>query len=100
MRYEEVRDLLPHHWKYTGGPNEDKASEIYHDDAVLEFPQSWERFRGKANIQGWRQQYPAQLDFEPREIRGERGRGACDGTSAPADANRRLRRAAADCTLS
>ncbi|HKX68421.1 MAG TPA: nuclear transport factor 2 family protein, partial [Intrasporangium sp.] len=47
-----------------------KASEIYHDDAVLEFPQSGERFRGKANIQGWRQHYHARLDFEPREIRG------------------------------
>ena len=70
MRYEEVRELLVRHWRYTGGPNEAKASEIYHDDAVLEFPQSGERFRGKANIQGWRQQYPAQLDFEPREIRG------------------------------
>jgi hypothetical protein len=56
--------------EYTGGPNEAKASELYHDDAVLEFPQSGERFRGKANIQGWRERYPARLDFEPREIRG------------------------------
>jgi hypothetical protein len=39
-------------------------------DALLEFPQSGERFRGKANIQGWREQYPARLDFEPWEIRG------------------------------
>ena len=73
MRYEEVRELLLRHWRYTSGPNEAKASEIYHDDAVLEFPQSGERFRGKANIQGWRQQYPAQLDFEPREIRRSGG---------------------------
>lgn len=70
MRYEEVRELLLRHWRYTGGPNEAKASEIYHHDAVLESPQSGERFRGRTNIQGWRQQYPAQLDFEPREIRG------------------------------
>jgi hypothetical protein len=70
VRYEQVRELLLHHWKHTGGPNEAKASEIYHDDAVLEFPQSGERFRGKANIQGWRQHYHARLDFEPREIRG------------------------------
>jgi SnoaL-like domain len=70
MRYDQVRDALLRQWKYTGGPNEAKASELYHDDAVLEFPQSGERFRGKANIQGWRQRYPARLDFEPREIRG------------------------------
>jgi hypothetical protein len=70
MRYEEVRSELLRQWKYTGGPNEAKAAELYHDDAVLEFPQSGERFRGKANIQGFRERYPARLDFEPCEIRG------------------------------
>jgi SnoaL-like protein len=70
MRYDEVRELFLHHLTYSGG-NEAKAHEIYHDDAVLEFPQSGERFRGKANMQGFREQYPAaQVDFEPREIRG------------------------------
>jgi SnoaL-like protein len=71
MHYEEVRELLLRQWTYTGGPNEAKAAEYYHDDALLEFPQSGERFRGKANIQGWRQRYPARLDFEPRRIRGD-----------------------------
>jgi hypothetical protein len=33
-------------------------------------PPVGERFRGKANIQGFREKYPARLDFEPREIRG------------------------------
>jgi SnoaL-like protein len=71
VRYDEVRELLVRQWTYTGGPNEAKGSEeLYHDDAVLEFPQSGERFVGKANIDGWRQQYPARLDFEPRELRG------------------------------
>ena len=70
MQYEDVRRELLRQWTYTGGPNEDKASELYHDDAVLEFPQSGERFAGKANIQGWCQRYPARLDFEPRELRG------------------------------
>jgi hypothetical protein len=71
MQHEEVRRELLRQWTYTGGPNEAKAAELYHDDAVLEFPQSGERFVGKANIQGWRQQYPARLDFEPRELRGQ-----------------------------
>jgi hypothetical protein len=70
MIYEEVRQLLLRQWTYTGGPNEAKASAYYHDDALLEFPQSGERFRGRANIEGWRQRYPARLDFEPRRIRG------------------------------
>ena len=71
MRYDEARDLFLHHLRYSG-VDEAKAHEIYHDDAVLEFPQSGERFRGKANMQGFREQYPAaQVDFEPREFRGE-----------------------------
>jgi hypothetical protein len=70
MRYDEVRKLLLHHLTYSG-TNEAKAHEIYHDDAILEFPQSGERFLGKANMQGFREQYPVtQVDFEPREIRG------------------------------
>lgn len=70
MQYEQVRDMLLRQWKYTGGPDEAKASELYHDDVVLEFPQSGEWFRGKANQQGWRERFPAKLDFQPREIRG------------------------------
>ena len=70
MNYQEVRDLLVMQWSYTGGPNEDKAAEWYTDETVLEFPQSGERFRGRDNITAWRQQYPARLEFEPRELRG------------------------------
>jgi hypothetical protein len=85
MRYEKARELFLHHWAYSG-VDEDKAHEIYHDDAILEFPQSGERFRGKANMQGFRERYPATgVDFEPREIRGSgdfwigEGRARYDG---------------------
>ena len=49
-----------------GGPGDDivRASEIYADDAVLEFPQGGERIRGKANIIAMRSAYPARLDFQ------------------------------------
>jgi hypothetical protein len=40
------------------------SSEIYSDDAVLEFPQGGERIRGKANIIAFRSAYPATVDFE------------------------------------
>jgi len=70
MQYDQVRELLFQQWTHTGGPNEDKAAVFYHDDAVLEFPQSGEWFRGKENIQGWRQVYPMKLDFHPQQIRG------------------------------
>jgi hypothetical protein len=71
MDYEDVKARLLRHWAHTGGPNEHIASELYHDDALLEFPQSGERFRGRSNITAWRSEYPARLEFEPRSIRGE-----------------------------
>jgi len=71
MNYDEVRDLLITQWAYTGGPNEDKTAEWYTDETVLEFPQSGERFRGRDKITAWRQEYPARLEFEPRELRGD-----------------------------
>jgi limonene-1,2-epoxide hydrolase len=41
-----------------------RASEIYADEAVLEFPQGRERIRGKRDIIAFRSAYPARLNFE------------------------------------
>lgn len=48
----------------------DGAHGIYRDDAVLEFPQSGERFEGLANFKQWREQYPSDVQFELRRITG------------------------------
>ena len=48
--------------------DEDLAHEIYHDEAVLEFPQSGERFEGVENFREWRRKYPADLKFHLRRI--------------------------------
>ena len=48
----------------------DLAHEMYEDDAVLEFPQSGERFEGVENFREWRSTYPASTAFEIREVRG------------------------------
>ena len=61
---------LRRHWEYSG-QDEDIAHEIYHDDAVLEFPQSQERYEGKVNFITWRKQYPAKTEFNIRRIRGQ-----------------------------
>jgi len=55
-----------------GDPSAARAAavEIYHDDAVLEFPQSGERFEGRANFQAWREQYPVPVAFRLRRITG------------------------------
>jgi hypothetical protein len=64
-----VRAMLVRHWEYAAS-DQDITHEIYHDDAVLEFPQSGERFVGVENFREWRRLYPASLAFEIREIRG------------------------------
>ena len=55
-----------------GGPSDDiaRASEIYAEDAVLEWPQGGERIRGKANIIAFRSTYPARLTFQVHSIAG------------------------------
>jgi hypothetical protein len=60
-------DALQRHWHYAGR-DEDVAHEIYHPDAILEFPQSGERFEGVANFLPWRREYPAQVSFHTRRI--------------------------------
>src|SRR5919106_6059821 len=66
---KELMLALKRHWDYSGS-DEDIAHEIYHDDAVLEFPQSGERFEGVANFKEWRRQYPADVVLEMRHLRG------------------------------
>ena len=52
-----VRAALKHYFDFSAARQEDVAHEIYLDDAVLEFPQSGERFDGVANFKEWRRQY-------------------------------------------
>ena len=55
-----------------GGPGDEiaRASEIYADDAVVEWPQGGERLRGKAAIIGFRSTYPARQRFELHRTTG------------------------------
>ena len=66
-----VRAALTHYFDFSAVHDEGVAHEIYLDDAVLEFPQSGERFDGVANFKEWRRQYPAtKVDFDVRRVRG------------------------------
>jgi hypothetical protein len=67
MDYEGAKAKLLWNWTKP----EPEASEVYTDDALVEFPQSGERFRGKENFSVWRGAYPAEyLEFELRSLRG------------------------------
>jgi SnoaL-like protein len=79
MHDDERRDLIRRYWE-SSASGEDLSDEIYHDDAVLEFPQSGERFEGLANFREWRNEYPASVRLEMRELRGERDLWVVEGT--------------------
>jgi SnoaL-like domain len=69
MDEARVRAMLEQHFEHAAS-DPDLAHEMYHDDAVLEFPQSGERFVGVENFRQWRSNYPASTTYEFREIRG------------------------------
>ncbi|MGH9979403.1 MAG: nuclear transport factor 2 family protein, partial [Nitrososphaeraceae archaeon] len=49
----------------------DRAHDIYHDDLIVEFPQSGERISGERKLYELRAHYPAKLTFKILRIRGE-----------------------------
>ena len=65
-----VRAAVQHYFDYSGAGDEDRASEIYAEDAVVEFPQSGERFEGVDNFREWRRMYPAKVEVELVRVRG------------------------------
>lgn len=54
---DRLEQTIARHFEAIG-KNEVQAADIYDDDAVLEYVQSGERIRGKANIIASRQAYP------------------------------------------
>ena len=62
-----IKGMLEQHFA-SGDPHVSHA--MYRDDAILEFPQSGERFVGVENLREWRSSYPASTAIEFREIRG------------------------------
>ena len=70
MDQEGARAALQHYFDCSAAGDEDRAHEIYLDEAVLEFPQSGERFEGVPNFREWRRNYPADVDLEIRRVRG------------------------------
>jgi SnoaL-like domain len=70
MNEATVLAAFRRYWEYAA-TDQEIAHEMYHDDAVLEFPQSQERFEGKANFMAWRKIYPASVESRIRRIRGQ-----------------------------
>ena len=70
MDEKAIREALDRHWAASDINNFDVEHEIYRDNAVLEYPQSGERIRGRSNIQASRAAQPNAKRFRVRRIVG------------------------------
>ena len=66
----DIRAALEAHWTASDANDFDVEHDIYRDDAVLDYPQSGERLRGRHNIQASRVAQPSAKRFEVRRIIG------------------------------
>jgi len=69
-RDQEIRAALDQHWAASDANDFETEHLIYHQDAVLEYPQSGELTRGRSNIQGQRASQPNKKRFSIRRIVG------------------------------
>jgi hypothetical protein len=70
MGDREIRAALDQHWAASDANDFETEHCIYREDAVLEYPQSGERIRGRRSIQLTRANQPIQKRFSVRRIIG------------------------------
>src|ERR1700758_2092587 len=70
MHEAQIRAALDQHWAASDANDFETEHRIYHEDAVLEYPQSGERTRGRSNIQNQRASQPNKKRFSIRRIIG------------------------------
>jgi hypothetical protein len=58
------------HYLANEGVDRAASHSLYHEDAILEFPQSGERFFGRDTFRAWREQYPDPTEFRLRRLMG------------------------------
>ena len=69
-RDRKVRAALDQHWAASDANDCETEHRIYQEDAVLDYPQSGERTRGRRNIQNQRASQPSNKRFTIRRIIG------------------------------
>jgi SnoaL-like domain len=65
-----IREALNRHWAASDANEFEVEHDIYREDAVLEYPQSGERIRGRRHIQASRVAQPSSKRFTVRRIIG------------------------------
>jgi ketosteroid isomerase-like protein len=58
-----IRAAIERHWAASDAGDDQGEYAIYADDTELEYPQSGERFAGRANVQASRGAHPARRRF-------------------------------------
>jgi SnoaL-like domain len=67
---DRLRARIVEHWQASEQGDATAEHAMYADDAVLDYPQSGERFRGRATIAAQRGGHPADRHFTVRRISG------------------------------
>ncbi|MBV8593196.1 MAG: nuclear transport factor 2 family protein [Caulobacteraceae bacterium] len=70
MEDHEIRAGLDRHWAASDANDFEAEHDIYREDAVLDYPQSGERIRGRSNILSSRAAQPNRKRFTVRRIIG------------------------------
>ena len=65
-----IRARIQEHWEASEDGDGVTEHAIYADGAILDYPQSGERFRGRSRIQAQRGGHPAERHFTVLRIRG------------------------------
>jgi hypothetical protein len=66
----DIRARIRQHWEASERGDIELEHAIYAADAILDYPQSGERFRGRSRIQAQRDGHPAERHFAIRRILG------------------------------
>jgi hypothetical protein len=69
-RDTDFRARLDEHWAASERGDVETEHAIYAEHAILDYPQSGERFRGRSRIQAQRGGHPAERHFSVRRILG------------------------------
>jgi hypothetical protein len=67
---DSVRAVIEEHWRASESGHSEAEHAMYADDAILDYPQSGERFRGRASIAAQRGGHPAERHFTVLRIVG------------------------------
>lgn len=70
MDERQIKEALDRHWAASDLNDFAAEHDIYRDDAVLDYPQSGERIRGRAAIQASRAAQPNMKRFTVRRMTG------------------------------